>query len=124
MEKQSFSFWSMLAALTVLLSAFGVTAYNSGLAPNVLGHTSDEISFQFQSVETDCTDDTTSTLCTASCSVWGSDYRAMGGSCISYEGSQWAGMGLSTDGVSWQCWDFSHYPGQTYLARAWCARVG
>ncbi|MEK6970409.1 MAG: hypothetical protein AABW68_01795 [archaeon] len=116
--------WAQLVLFLLLVLGAGVTAYSSGLPPNVLGHTSDEIAFGFQKVEADCTNAPFLDPCVASCSSLGPGYQAIGGSCFSNEGYQWNVMGIAADSSAWNCWDGAHFVGTAYRATAWCSKVG
>jgi hypothetical protein len=103
-------------------------AYDSGLVPNVLGHTSDEISFTddfFSTTEEDCTFNLSSDkTCIASCSTFGAAYKSIGGSCISDGGYQWRTLGTTTpDGLEWKCVDETHFENYLFKATVWCMKA-
>jgi hypothetical protein len=112
--------------LVVIAIASIVTGYGSGLAPSVLGHSSDEIKLDIVTVSSGvtCTNGS-STTCTVACPSPGAndEYVVMSGTCQSLGTAAWRQVG-SSGLTSWTCQDMSHTPGQLFTATVYCLKGG
>ena len=126
--------WTLIQALGILvffLTLSGVVAYNSGLAPAILGHDSSEISFGLETYYSDCTS-TGSGGCYAVCPLDSGaiHYSVFSGSCIALSPVQWlsvgtlASAGPGSDPIAWQCVQNGHTPGELFVASVICLKGG
>ena len=111
----------------VIAIASIATGYGGAFAPDVMGHTSDEINLDITTVSSGvtCTNGS-STTCTVSCPTPGAneEYVVLSGICQSSSPTvAWRQIG-SRDQTSWTCQDMSHTPGQLMVAIVHCLKGG
>ncbi|MBM3282419.1 MAG: hypothetical protein FJY86_03725 [Candidatus Diapherotrites archaeon] len=120
--------WSLASLILVAVALAGVVVgYNSGLAPDVFGHTSDEMEITVDVIIQNCNALVNGAPCVAACpSPPNSNtvYTAISGSCLSADGFQWRIMGSATNDKSWTCEDESHLQNQAYAAKVNCLLSG
>ena len=118
--------WPLVSFVIIAVALGGLAVgYGSGLAPDVFGHTSDEVRVLITPVTNTCTNGT-STSCVATCPAPGAneEYVAISGLCQSLSGSNWRQIG-SRDQTSWTCQDMTHTTaGQVFIATVYCLKGG
>lgn len=118
--------WPLASFILVAVALGGLAVgYGSGLAPDVLGHTSDELRMIIVPVTNNTCTLNNSSSCVATCPnpAANEEYVAVSGACQSVSGSTWRQIG-STNQISWTCQDMTHTSGQLFVATVYCLKGG
>ncbi len=118
--------WPLVSFIFIAVALGGLAVgYGSGLAPDVMGHTSDELRMLIVPASNNTCTGGSSTSCVATCPAPAAneEYVAVSGSCQSISGSTWRQIG-SRDSTSWTCQDMTHTSGQLFVATVYCLKGG